>query len=80
VPASWISDRIAEVDNFYYTTDLLEANEFLKKYSVQYIVLGQQERGHYPGEGLEKFEMAEGLLWREVYRDGETTIFEVIGD
>ena len=80
VPASWISDRIAEVDSFYYTTDLLEANEFLKKYDVHYIILGQQERGHYPGEGLEKFDTAEGLLWQEVYRDGETVIYEVIED
>ena len=80
VPASWISDRIAEVDNFYYTTDLLEANEFLKKYNVRYIIVGQQERGHYPGEGLDKFDTAEGLLWREVYRDAETSIYEVLGD
>jgi uncharacterized membrane protein len=50
----------------------------LRKYDVQYIIVGQQERGHYPGQGLDKFEAAEGIMWREVYRDGETVIYEVI--
>ncbi len=78
VPGSWISDRIAEVDGFYNTTDLEQAMFFLKKYDVRYIILGQQERGHYPGLGLEKFEAAEGILWDKVYRDGDTVIYEVI--
>jgi len=78
VPGSWISERIAEVDDFYNTTDLEQTKYFLRKYDVRYIILGQQERGHYPGSGLEKFEAAEGVLWDEVYRDGDTVIYEVI--
>jgi uncharacterized membrane protein len=78
VPASWISDRIAEIDNFYQTEDLQAAQQFLRKYDVKYIYLGQQERGHYPGPGLEKFAAQEGVLWQEVYRDGDTVIYEVI--
>jgi uncharacterized membrane protein len=78
VPSSWISERIAEVDDFYNTTDLEQTKYFLRKYDVRYIILGQQERGHYPGSGLEKFEAAEGVLWDEVYRDGDTVIYEVI--
>jgi len=89
LPGNWVSDRIAEVDNFYLTTDLQEALNFLRKYNVRYIVLGQQERGHYTtprllqergyssGQGLDKFEMADGVLWREVYRDSDTVIYEV---
>lgn len=77
LPGNWVSDRIAEVDNFYQTTDIQQALNFLRKYSVRYIILGQQERGHYPGEGLDKFEAANGMLWKEVYRDGETVIYEV---
>lgn len=77
LPGNWVSDRIAEVDNFYQTTDLQQALDFLRKYNVRYIILGQQERGHYPGEGLNKFEAANGMLWKEVYRDDETVIYEV---
>jgi uncharacterized membrane protein len=89
LPGNWVSERIKEVDDFYLTTDLHQALDFLRKYNVRYIVVGQQERGHYTtprlldergytsAQGLEKFEMADGVLWREVYRDEETVIYEV---
>jgi YYY domain-containing protein len=89
-PGNWVSDRIAEIDSFYLTTDLQKALEFLRKYNVRYIILGQQERGHYSNprlllerevptaEGLSKFEAQNGVLWSEVYRDGDTVIYEVL--
>jgi YYY domain-containing protein len=80
IPAACISDRIREVDEFYLTDDLGAAVEFLRKYQVRYIIVGQQERGHYPGPGLDKFEAADGVFWLEVYRDGDTVIYEVIAD
>ncbi len=80
VPSSWVSERIAEVDEFYLTTDWQVAKQFLLKYQVRYIILGQQERGHYAGAGLEKFEQADGILWREVYRYKDTVIYEVLLD
>jgi YYY domain-containing protein len=81
-----VSERIAEVDNFYATSDLGAARDFLRKYNVRYIILGQQERGHYAkeqyqfGAGLAKFPLAEGALWRAVYQDGDTIIYETLGD
>ncbi len=78
LPGNWVSERIAEIDNFYLTPDLDQAREFLKKYAVNYIILGQQERGRYPGEGLEKFHSAEGVFWRKVYEDSNTIIYEVL--
>jgi YYY domain-containing protein len=78
LPPNWVSDRIAEIDSFYQTTDLQEAREFLQKYKARYIILGQQERGHYPGPGLDKFPAADGVLWRQVYQDEQTSIYEVI--
>ena len=77
-PGSWVTNRILEIENFYVTPDLGYAEAFLRKYNVRYIILGQQERGMYPGRGLEKFADANGLYWREVYRSGETVIYEVI--
>jgi uncharacterized membrane protein len=78
LPGFWVSDRIAEIDNFYQTTDMAIARDFLKKYDVSYFIVGQQERGLYPGEGLEKFPAAEGVLWSKIYEDGETVIYEVL--
>ena len=45
---------------------------------MDYIVLGQLERAKYAGEGLNKFEAQNGVLWSEVYRDRDTVIYEVI--
>ncbi len=84
LPGNRVSERIAEIENFYITTDLQLASDFLRKYEVRYIILGQQERGLYSGEqgeqvqGLAKFPAAEGVLWRTVYQEGDTIIYEVI--
>ena len=76
-PSAWVSNRIDEIENFYRTTDLMSAANFLRKYQVRYIIVGQQERGKYPGPGLEKFDAANGLLWTAVYRNQQTVIYEV---
>ncbi len=87
-----VIERGQEVDAFYATTDVNAALAFLEKYDVRYIIVGQLERAKYaPGapsgpvlegqpDGLLKFEQYDGLLWQEVYRDGETVIYEVPAD
>ncbi|MBC8333958.1 MAG: glycosyltransferase family 39 protein [Anaerolineales bacterium] len=77
IPPNLITDRVEEIRAFYETTDLSEAELFLQKYEVRYIVLGQVEQNYYPGEGLEKFESYEGGLWDEVFRDKDTVIYAV---
>jgi YYY domain-containing protein len=72
--------RAADVTQFYETEDLNLATDFLDKYQVKYIVVGQLERAYYVGAGLEKFEQQEGLLWREVFRFEDTIIYEVIDE
>lgn len=86
VPANWVSERIQEIDEFYLTTDENYTRDFLKKYSVEYIIIGQQERGLYSlfaeqrGQfgGLDKFTALDGVLWRIVYQQADTIIYEVI--
>jgi YYY domain-containing protein len=84
LPGDWVSNRIAEIETFYTTTDMQTTQNFLRKYGVRYIILGQQERGLYSGEngeqlqGMAKFPAAEGYLWNAVYQDRDTTIYEVI--
>ncbi|MFH2104537.1 MAG: DUF2298 domain-containing protein [Chloroflexota bacterium] len=73
-----VFDRVTEISNFYFSVDAFTAQNFLQKYNVSYIIVGQLERAAYAGEGLAKFEQYDGILWREVYRDGQTVIYEVI--
>jgi uncharacterized membrane protein len=77
-PENLISDRITAVNEFYLTTDTEQVRSFLDRYQVKYIILGQLEHALYPGPGLDKFEDLDGSLWREVFRVGETTIYEVM--
>ncbi|MBC8506761.1 MAG: glycosyltransferase family 39 protein [Chloroflexi bacterium] len=77
VPHDWIYERVDGVHEFYRTEDIQWAREFLERYDVSYIVLGQFERAKYPGPGLDKFPANEGVLWTEVFRDGETVIYQV---
>ena len=51
-------------------TDAQQAEDFLKRYNVRYIIVGQLERAEYPGAGLLKFVHFDGQLWDAVYRDG----------
>lgn len=77
-------DRGLEVDAFFNTLDRNAAQTFLRKYGVRYIIVGQLERSKYTPfdpavpNGLTKFEGLNGVLWNEVYRSGETVIYEVI--
>jgi uncharacterized membrane protein len=77
-PPDWVSRRLREIDEFYLTSDAGLAQQFLQKYDVRYIVLGQVERATYPTPGLDKFDSLDGRAWKAVYRDRDTVIYEVI--
>jgi len=70
--------RGVEEDAFYTTTDTQAAEAFLRKYNARYIVVGQLERAKYAGPGLDKFDAMNGKLWKEVYRQGQTVIYQVL--
>lgn len=55
IEGSVIDKRINDVDEFYNTTDIQYAKDFLKRYDVKYIVVSGLERVYYSAEGLEKF-------------------------
>ena len=77
-PGEWVTERVLDVSEFYTTTDTASFTQFLRQYGVSYIILGQLERTAYPGQGLEKFADFNGVLWREVYRDGDNVIYQVL--
>jgi len=78
IPPNLITDRVDAIGNFYTTTDIVYARDFLAKYDVRYIVVGQLEGIYYPGDGLLKFEQYNGTLWKTVYSDMQTTVYEVL--
>jgi len=77
VPHAWVFERVDEVNEFYNSTDMGFAREFLQRYQVEYIILGQLERAKYDPVGLEKFSAAAGVLWTPVYQSQETIIYQV---
>jgi uncharacterized membrane protein len=79
-PPSQVLDRVDAIEQFYNATDLDYVQDFLAKYDVRYIVVGQLEHIYYHKLGLRKFEQYDGNLWKEVYRDMQTVIYEVQPD
>jgi uncharacterized membrane protein len=71
-----VTNRILEIEQFYRTVDPDQAKEFLQKYNVGYIIVGQLEREVYAGSGLDKFAQQEGLLWQKVYENADTVIYQ----
>ncbi len=72
-----VQERVDAVNTFYNTTDLEFVRDFLNEYQVTYIVVGQLEARFYPGSGLDKFGMNEGILWEKVFSSGQTSIYQV---
>jgi uncharacterized membrane protein len=77
VSPTWVTDRVEQIAEFYETVDADTTTQFLQRYSVEYVVVGQYERALYSPLGLIKFEEWNGILWDEVYRIGSTVIYRV---
>lgn len=78
LPGELVTNRVNATIDFYNTTDIDSAKTFLQAYAVKYIVVGQLESVSYTAEGLAKFAAYNGKLWKEIYHDGDTTIYEVL--
>jgi len=79
-PHAWVFERVEGVHNFYNSTDLGAARDFIRNYDVEYIIVGGVERAKYDPEGLEKFTAAAGVLWEEVYQREDTRIYRSLID
>jgi uncharacterized membrane protein len=78
VPSDWITNRIGTVSAFYTSPDPELAYEYLKKYAVEYFIVGQLEQAYYPGVGLDKFAAHNGIYWELVFENETTQIYRVL--
>ena len=76
--ADLVTRRQEDVKLFYGTTNPTEAQDILKKYDVRYVVLGDEERLYFPGQGVENIESGLGGMLRRVFQSGATAIYEVV--
>ncbi len=76
---SWdvVSGRDTDVDTIYQTADNDEAFSLLEKYDVEYIYIGDLERGKYGEEGLKKF-AAQPEKYTLVYENRGVEIYQVM--
>ena len=72
-----VEQRVTEIALFYGTIDAPKAMDFLRRYNVRYIIVGQLERAQYPGAGLDKFDEYDSRLWDAVYHEDDTIIYQV---
>jgi uncharacterized membrane protein len=74
----YVDRRREEVNNFYTSTDVAHAREILRRYDVQYVIVGQLERNYYPPQGLEKFNNGLGGMLELAYQNPGLQIWHVI--
>jgi len=74
-----VEDRVADVREFYSTTDLERARLLLRRYSVRYVIEGEMERLYNDPAGFAKFgALVEAGDLRIVYQNPGVTIYEVV--
>ena len=78
VSSEWVTRRVDAITTFYTTSNRAAVEDFLRRYDVQYIIVGQLEQAYFPGQGLMKFEEWNGDLWQSVYRQDDTVIYQVL--
>jgi YYY domain-containing protein len=72
-----VGERAIEIDRFYGEYNTAEAQAFLRKYRVSYVILGRVEQLYYPASGLRKFSNGLGEVLQIAYQNEELTIYRV---
>ncbi|RLT44810.1 MAG: hypothetical protein DWI62_03975 [Chloroflexi bacterium] len=76
-PPNLITDRVEAIDEFFKSPIETTALEFISRYDVRYVIVGDYERAYYPYEGLQKFERMLGTGYLKIaYRNATTTVYE----
>jgi len=78
--APTVQARHKDVNEFYTTEEIAGALEIIKKYGVEWVIVGDEEAFNYPAEGLAKFQNGLGGLLELAYENPAIRIFHVIPD
>ena len=73
-----VQRRQADVQEFYTTEDPTKAMAIIRKYGVEYVIVGDEENFIYPEEGLEKFKGGLGGQLELAYENPAIQIWHVI--
>jgi hypothetical protein len=74
----FVTQREANIQHLYNTTQVAEIVPLLRHYRVEYIVVSDMERAMYPAPALEKFDrMADMGLLQNVFQSGESIVYQV---
>ncbi len=74
-----INQRRANVNSFYSTPSIEEAQDMIDFYDISYIIVGGLEKAYYPPVGLEKFdEMVARDQLEKVYEQGANSVYRVL--
>jgi len=76
--AYMIDEREAALKEFYSSPSSDVAIDFLRKYQVSYVIVGQVERLYYPEGGIAKFAQMEGRELQLVYENPGIQIYRVL--
>ncbi len=73
-----VGDRQRDVSEFYSTGDVSRARELIRKYDVEWVIVGDEERFNYPPSGLEKFKGGLGGALELAYENPGMQVWHVI--
>jgi uncharacterized membrane protein len=73
-----IDEREKELKEFYSSPSIDVAINFLRKYRVSYVIVGQLEQLSYPKEGIAKFAQMNGRELELVYENPKVQIYRVL--
>jgi uncharacterized membrane protein len=72
-----VTDRGRQVSDFYSDPDVAQAVDFLRRFDVRYVIVGQTERNYYDAEGLAKFDSLLNGVLKVAFENEKLTIYEV---
>lgn len=80
MPPFTVENRQQDVNTFYNTQNPEIAVQILKRYEVDYVIVGAYERAYMITDGTAKFATMVERGWLEVvYDDGQSTVYRVTG-
>jgi len=76
--APMVDQRQKDVNEFYTTADVSRARQIIRKYDVEYVIVGDEEQFNYPASGLVKFQDGLGGALELAYQNPSMQIWHVI--